>query len=97
MSSGYNGYMGQIKGPFTKDQEIYTLIKQDCLSTIAYISHLGIQTVTGDVVTVNINGETIEIGNTGMYEIRDTEVTSIIFNQDMDENTIIDYVIKTEK
>lgn len=91
-----NGYMGQIKGPFKANEELFSKIKDNCIETMSSIRHIGIQTITGDLVMVCINGNDIEIGNTGMYEVRDTEITSIKFKNDVDENTLIDYVINKE-
>ena len=39
----------------------------------------------------------IEIGKTGMYEVRNTEITSIKFKTNVDENTLVDYVIKLKE
>lgn len=88
-----NGYMGQLKGPFKANEELYTRIKESCIEKIDSIRHLGIQTITGDKVVVGINDKEIEIGKTGMYEVRDTEITSIKFKMNVDANTILDYTI----
>ena len=88
-----NGYMGQLKGPFKANEELYTRIKESCIEKIDSIRHLGIQTITGDKVVVGINDKEIEIGKTGMYEVRDTEITSIKFKMDVDANKILDYTI----
>lgn len=92
-----NGYMGQLKGPFQADEELFTRIQNTSSEKIAAVQHLGIQTVTGDLVMIEINGKEIEIGKTGMYEVRDTEITSIKFKTNVDENTLIDYVIKLKE
>ena len=89
-----NGYMGQLKGPFQADEELFTKIQNTSSEKITAVQHLGIQTVTGDLVMIEINGKEIEIGKTGMYEVRNTEITSIKFKTNVDENTLIDYVIK---
>lgn len=89
-----NGYMGQLKGPFQADEELFTKIQNTSSEKIAAVQHLGIQTVTGDLVMIEINGKEIEIGKTGMYEVRNTEITSIKFKTNVDENTLVDYVIK---
>lgn len=88
-----NGYMGQLKGPFKANEELYTRIKESCIEEMDSIRHLGIQTITGDKVVIEINDKEIEIGKTGMYEVRDTEITSIKFKMDVDANTILDYTI----
>ena len=92
-----NGYMGQLKGPFQADEELFTKIQNTSSEKIAAVQHLGIQTVTGDLVMIEINGKEIEIGKTGMYEVRNTEITSIKFKTDVDENTLVDYVIKLKE
>ena len=88
-----NGYMGQLQGPFQANEELYTRIKESCIEKMDSICHLGIQTITGDKVVIEINNKEIEIGKTGMYEVRDTEITSIKFKMDVDANTILDYTI----
>ena len=92
-----NGYMGQLKGPFQADEELFTKIQNTSSEKIAAVQHLGIQTVTGDLVMIEINGKEIEIGKTGMYEVRNTEITSIKFKTNVDENTLVDYVIKLKE
>ena len=92
-----NGYMGQLKGPFQADEELFTKIQNTSSEKIAAVQHLGIQTVTGDLVMIEINGKEIEIGKTGMYEVRNTEITSIKFKTNADENTLVDYVIKLKE
>ena len=92
-----NGYMGQLKGPFQADEELFTKIQNTSSEKIAAVQHLGIQIVTGDLVMIEINGKEIEIGKTGMYEVRNTEITSIKFKTNVDENTLVDYVIKLKE
>ena len=92
-----NGYMGQLKGPFQPDEELFINIQNTSSEKIAAVQHLGIQTVTGDLVMIEINGKEIEIGKTGIYEVRNTEITSIKFKTDVDENTLVDYVIKLKE
>ena len=92
-----NGYMGQLKGPFQADEELFTRIQNASSEKIAAVQLLGIQTVTEDLVMIEINGKEIEIGKTGMYEVRNTEITSIKFKTNVDENTLVDYVIKLKE
>lgn len=87
-----NKFQGQLKGPFSERQELMDLIKTDAAIDVVYVTHLGVQTETP--YYISINGKQIEIGKTGIYEIGNTEITSIIFEQDVDDNTIIDYVIQ---
>ena len=97
-----NGHAGQLKGPFDKEKELLDIIRKQCIPTMTHISHLGIQVepklsfpvVDNEKIIVYINGQEIEIGTTGIYEVRNTEITSIIFKQDMDESTLLDYVIR---
>ena len=62
-----NGYMGQLKGPFQADEELFTKIQNTSSEKIAAVQHLGIQTVTGDLVMIEINGKEIEIGKNGPH------------------------------
>ena len=86
-----NGYTGQLIGPFNANQDLYALIKATAIQPILYVQHLGIQTDIKNYIF--INGKEVEIGNTGIYEIGNTEITSLYFAQDVDNNTIIDYTI----
>ena len=88
---GDNGYTGQLLGPFEANQELMDLIQQDALREIEYVKHLGIQTEIGSLL--KIDDETIEVGKTGIYEIGNTEINSIYFLEDTDDNTIIDYTV----
>lgn len=96
---GTNGYTGQIKGPFTANREIFDLIKEQSISTVDYIAHLGIQATPGTLVTIkgndNKDGVDIEISRTKIYEVSsdETKITSIKFKNGADEDTIIDYHI----
>lgn len=90
-----NGYMGQIKGPFKSGQELIELINADAVDEVAYVEHIGIQTDVSAYVL--LNEKEIEIGKTGIYEINDVEISSLVFKKDTDENTIIDYVVKLKR
>lgn len=90
--AGINCYQGQLIGPFSASEELFDKIKEDAAIDVNYVVHLGIQT---DIKTVVfINGDEVEIGKTGIYEIGNTEITSIQFQDNVDENTIIDYTIE---
>lgn len=91
---GMNGYTGQLIGPFKANEELYTLICAAAAHPVLYIQHLGIQTDVRNFIF--INGKEYEIGKTGIYEIGNTEITSLYFSQDVDNNTIIDYTIISE-
>lgn len=92
---GVNGYTGQLIGPFNANEELYDKIVAAAAYPINYVSHIGIQTDTKNIVY--INNKECEIGNTEIYEIGNTEITSIYFAQDTDENSIIDYTIVIDK
>lgn len=88
---GDNGYSGQLLGPFTANENLIELIQQDAIGEIDYIKHLGVQ---ADVSAfININNQDVEIGKTGIYEIGNTEITSLYFLEDTDDNAIVDYTI----
>lgn len=100
--AGTNIYQGQIFGPFKANQELMDLIAEQCVSVPKYLTHIGIQTETHNVlihpntlIEMVICGKTytIEIGKTGVYEIGNTEITSIKFLNDRDNNTIIDFTV----
>lgn len=100
---GTNGCTGQLIGPFNAKQELFDLIKNNSIEDFSYISHIGIQMynhtspIPGEGTMVYINKDAYEIGKTGIYEIGNTKITSIYFSDDVDENTIIDYVIAKEE
>ena len=87
-----NGYTGQLIGPFNANEELYDKIVAAAAQPIDCVSHIGIQTDVRNYIY--INNKEYEIGKTGIYEIGNTEITSIYFSQNVDENTIIDYTIK---
>ena len=92
---GVNGYTGQLIGPFNANEELYDKIVAAAAYPINYVSHIGIQSDIKNIVY--INNKKCEIGNTGIYEIGNTEITSIYFAQDTDENSIVDYTIVIDK
>ena len=92
---GVNGYTGQLVGPFNANEELYDKISAAAAQPIAYINHIGVQTDVKNYIY--INNKEYEIGKTGIYEIGNTEITSIYFAQDTDDNSIIDYTIVLDK
>lgn len=88
----FNIYTGQLKGPFNAGEELFTKIQNDAAITVSFVKHLGVQADKGSVIS--INHKDVEIGETGIYEIDNTEIKSLIFTTDMAENTIIDYTIQ---
>lgn len=77
--------MVQLRGPFEGGKEVMPAGDK--------AKHLGIQVELFDPVFVYINNIKIEIGQTGMYEIEDVEVTSIKFEKDMNEKTFVEYIL----
>lgn len=92
---GTNRYTGQLVGPFIAYEELYDKISAAAAQPIAYVSHIGVQTDVKNYIY--INNKEYEIGKTGIYEIGNTEITSIYFAQDTDNNSIIDYTIVLDK
>lgn len=88
---GNNKQTGQLVGPFSAKEELYTKIKKDAASSIKSIKHLGIQADRGSIFIMN--NKEFEIGITEIYEIENIVLTSLYFKNDMD-NAIIDYVIE---
>lgn len=97
-----NGFFGQLQGPFTQNEELFTAIQNQCQDNIPYISKLGIHYVgdfnldlqgirEGRQILVLINNEEFQIGKTRMLELQDVQITSIKFKQNMSELTFIDY------
>ena len=91
---GVNRYTGQLIGPFTANEELYDKIVAAAAYPIDYVSHIGIQTDVKNYIY--INGKEYEIGKTGIYEIGNTEITSLKFKEDVDINTIVDYTIEED-
>ena len=91
---GSNVHQGQLRGPFVAKQELFTLIKEAAAVPFTYITHIGVQTDIRNIIIVN--GKEYEIGKTGIYEIGNTEITSLKFKEDVDINTIVDYTIEED-
>ena len=91
---GNNVHQGQLRGPFTAEQELFTLIKEAAAVPFTYITHIGVQTDIRNIIIVN--GKEYEIGKTGIYEIGNTEIASLKFKEDVDINTIVDYTIEED-
>ncbi len=95
-----NIYQSQIQGPFSARQNIVDLIKLQIPSEFQSsfkITHIGITTDVGAIVELDDNPsakDLREVGKTGMYEIGNTRVRTIRFQEDKDNNTIIDYVVE---
>lgn len=86
-----NKFFGQIKGPFLANQDLIAEIATETGGTVNYLRALGIQGQYGDII--NINEAACEIGPTGILDYgNDLNVTSLSFAQDVDENTVIDFI-----
>ena len=86
-----NGFMGQLQGPFKANEDLYKKIKDNARTDFEFVSHLGIQ-VEKDTM-VNINGKSFQVGRTGIYEVGNTEITALHFEEDTDEYSLIDYTL----
>lgn len=80
----------QLTGPFEIRQDLIPIIRKQC-SDFHFVTRLGISAVDGDMVS--INGEVFEIGKTGMFEVKNINISSIYFLKDMPETTIVDCVL----
>ena len=100
-----NGFFGNLQGPFLANEELFPKIQEQCLNLINYISKLGIHYVgdfdldlegqrQGRQVFIRINDIEFQLGKTRMLELEDVQITSIKFQQDMDESCFIDYQYK---
>lgn len=92
-----NVHVGQLFGPFNANEELYEKIVADSKWGCRYVKHLGIQInkkPTKQDIIVYINKKPVEIGKTGIYEIGNTEITSIYFKTDTENDVIVDYVIE---
>jgi len=84
-----NGFY-QLQGPFTALEELITQIKNNS-SDFQYIKQIGIQSIPSHIC--HINGQIFEIGKTGILEISESKITSIYFDQNETEATIIDCIL----
>ena len=89
-----NGRLGQVLGPFDSSELLGPEGKISAFTpetTAPIILKLGIQAATGTIV--KINGVSIKIGITGIYELDEVvKIKSISFPNGADENTIIDFI-----
>ena len=102
------GYQGQLCGPFTAEDNIFAMIKNQIKEKTSIendfniiITHLGIQAKPGTVV--RINSQTTDgdfyISKRKILEFNhtnsdDCEISSISFPEGADSTTIIDYTFK---
>ena len=90
-----NGRIGQVIGPFNKDEDL--LADGGAISEFTpeisapILSKIGIQTEPYTVV--KINGHDIRIGKTGIYELEDQAgIQSLIFTENTDDKSQVDFV-----
>ena len=93
-----NGYQSQIASinqenkEFEKNTNLFDIIAEEFEEGKNYIvRRIGIQTTPG--IKVLLNSIPIVIGKTGIYEVDDVEITSIVLEENNDD-MIIDYIIK---
>lgn len=95
-----NGYQGQIRAKdqqnemFLANQELYPLMTTDVNVGVAYISRIGIQYKEHNHIHFEINGQQFEMGDSGIYEVSDIQLTSFKFLEDVDRDAIVDYIIQ---
>lgn len=93
-----NGYQGQIRsrdqenGKFLANQQIFTLIQDESVAEIRYISRIGISAPFK--TRIKLNNIQIQIGKTNIYQLEKVEITSIKFVEDTSNNVIIDFIIQ---
>lgn len=83
-----NAKLVQVQGPFLTNQELVNLIDN---TEFKYIKEIGISTKIKNYV--KLDGETFEIGKTGILQIQNTHITSVQFSQDVGEETLVDFVL----
>ena len=73
----------QLRGPFKANTELLNNLYNNInkISIFCKPEHM-----------IIINGMSFEIGKTGMLEIEGTNIESLKFQQDEDENTYIDFL-----
>lgn len=81
-----NGYISQFSGPFVIGENIFSK-DQITAKKIGIIADYG--------TIVEINNKPITISKSEIYEIRGVDVTSIVFQTETDEKTLVDFMIKT--
>ena len=95
-----NGFFGMIQSPFAANEQLMNKIQQQCKQTVAYLSKVGIVYVDHHglnidkepKITVTINGKEFQLGKTGILELEDVQITSIIFSQAIEDDKVyIDY------
>lgn len=98
MSTNINGYQGQIRasdqsnGYFQAEANIISLITNACNNQYnGFVQRIGIEAPEGTFIT--INGESIQIGKTGLYEVNNAYITSLTFVENSTKEAVVDYII----
>lgn len=95
-----NGFFGHLQSPFTKNDNLWPKIQQQCKNKVNYLSKLGIiyaghhdLNIEVEQIFVEIDGKTFQLGKTGMLEFEDVQIKqSIRFPQEInDDRMYIDY------
>lgn len=86
----YIGHVGQLDQTFTAEEDLIKIIrKKHSLVNFKGLMKLGIQASVGTKFV--LNGETIRIGATGIYELDQTvNINSLYFLADTE--ALVDYV-----
>lgn len=92
---------GQIVGPFEAGQNVFLKIQQQENNNINVLVKLGISYVGdfdldiyGKYISeqhILINNIDFQLGKTRMLELEDCQITSIVFQNDVDDKWYIDY------
>lgn len=85
----------QLQGPFKKNEELTFIIKEKFKGNFGYISRIGIQ--SRYQTKIAINGEEFIIGLSGMLDIRNVQITSCYFLNDVSDLTIVDCIIEQKE
>lgn len=93
-----NGFFGQVRSPFIEGDQIFNVIQEQCQPYIVdYINKIGIHVpinynfdINQQTLTVLLNSKEFKIGKTGMLQLEDVKIKSIVFPKNID-NCYIDY------
>lgn len=92
---------GQISGPFQAGQEVLLKIQEQEEVNITSLVKIGISyigdfdlDIYGNYISqqyIKINDIDYQLGKTRMLELEDCQITSIVFQNDVDDRWYIDY------
>ena len=81
-----------INGPFDAGEDVISKLKEKYAGTaFSYIQKVGISSY--EKHTCNINGIEFELGQTGVLEFGDVEITSLSFNQNEPFLTTVECIV----